>query len=180
MKYKYLIVFPIPEPFNAEICLLMDKVSKYTKIPPPYKKLGPHITFHRPIEEVDEETIKNLTKSMVLQIKQTRVSVSSFFPFGKQYVVLLAHATIRLATLWAGITKLVSCLPQYVHGEFDYDNTLHITIAEKTSGVFDSVWPKIKTLSIEPMTIPVERIVLYKKPTDGGVWEKVEEYTIPE
>jgi len=180
MNYKYLILFPIPEPFNTELCVLMDEISTYTALPSPYKKLPPHVTFHRPLEGIDENLIKNLAQSMVLQIRQTRMTVSHLFPFGKQFIVLPVHATRRLATLWVGINTLLSSLPEYEHGEFDHDNTLHITIAEKTTVIFDSIWKKIEQITINSMTIPVEKIEIYRKPVLDGVWERILELTIPE
>ncbi len=179
MNYKYLILFPIPEPFNTKLRLLMDSISERTAVPPPYKKLPPHITFHRPIEGVEESTIKNLVESMTLQIHQTRITVNELFPFGKEFVVLPVHATRRLATLWVGINNLLSMLPEYEHGEFDHDNTLHITVAEKTSAIFDTVWKDIKQIAMEPMTIPVEAIEIHRKLIPIGSWEKIAEYTIP-
>lgn len=179
MKYKYLVSFVIPEPFNTELCVLMDQVSRHTKLPSPYKKLSPHVTFHRPIEEIDEAVIKNLVQSMTLQMHRTRITVSHLFPFGKQYIVLPVHATRRLAKLWVGINDLLSQLPEYEHGEFDHDNTLHITIAENTSRVFDDVWEDIRAISIKPMTISVEKIAVMRKSVTDGSWEELVRYDIP-
>lgn len=177
MENKYLILFPIPEPYQVGICNIMDTIAVHTKIDPPYKKLDPHITFHRPITGIEERVIQNLVLSMSLQAKRTRITVSGIYAFGKHYIVLPVHATHAIANLWVGIHKLFSSLPAYEHNEFDHDNTLHITLAEKTSAVFDRAWPLVHDMPFTEMTIPVEHIVLYKK-EPGGTWKKVTSYEL--
>lgn len=174
---KYLILFPIPDPYKTRICQTMDEIALHTKIVPPYEKLLPHITFHRPITGIDERVIQNLVLSMSLQAKKTRITVSSMYAFGRHYMVLPVHATHAIANLWVGIHKLLSSLPAYEHSEFDHDNTLHITLAEKTSNIFDEVWPKVRAIPFTEMTIPVEHIELYRK-FEGGIWEKVTSYEL--
>ncbi|HTH92877.1 MAG TPA: hypothetical protein VL576_00120 [Candidatus Paceibacterota bacterium] len=182
MKYKYIVIFPIPDPYLERIIEIMDIIALYTGIEPPYKRLVPHITFHRPIENIEEEVIKDFVKSMVLQMRRTRITISDLFPFGKQYIVFPVHATRAVAEFWVGINYLLSRLKEYVHGEFDHDNTLHISVAEKTSDVFDEVWPTIKKMvSFDPMNIPVGKIAIYRKPIDpseNGNWELVVHYLI--
>ncbi len=181
MKKKYIILFSIPEPFAAKICGLMDKVCAYLKVEAPYKTLPPHITFHQPIVGIDEQTIKNLTQSMSLQIQQTRITVSHLFNFGTRYVVLPVQATKATAALWVGITELLAQLPEYEHDQYDHDNTLHITIAGKIEEVvFVKVWEYVKKISGETMHIPLDRLMLYSKTIDdeNAVWEKVEEYAL--
>jgi hypothetical protein len=116
---------------------------------------------------------------MVLQIRQTRITVSHLHHFGKEYIVMPVHATRSIATLWVGINQLLSSLPEYVHGKFDDDNTLHITVAEDFSDVFDEVWSKIKTIPIDEMNIPVQKLEIHRKLISGGTWEKCAEYDIP-
>lgn len=180
--YKYLILFPIPEPHRGDLCALMDEIAECTKLLPPYKNIPPHITFHRPISEIDLDSLVNIVRSSSLQIKKTRITVSGFFPFGKQYIVLPVHATLSLASLWVEMNNLLSRLPQYVHGEFDMDNTLHITVARKISEIFHNVWPQIRQIPIPDFTIPLTHIELYRKGTDGEhkMWEKVESFPIPD
>ncbi len=180
--YKYLILFPIPEPESSDLRALMDEVAECTKLQPPYKNIPPHITFHRPISEIDLDSLLNIVRSSALQIKKTRITVSSFFPFGKQYVVLPVHATLSLASLWVELNNLLSRLPQYVHGEFDMDNTLHITVARKISGIFHNVWPQIRQIPIPDFTIPLTHLELYRKGigSEHVVWEKVGSFPIPD
>lgn len=181
MKYKYLIHFPIPEPYRSQIIAYMDHIEHLTGVPAPYHKLPPHMTFHRPIEGVSEERILSLTQSMVLQIPQTRIVTYSFFPFGKRYIVLPAHATRGVASLWVGITNLLSMLPEYKHGPYDSDNTLHITVADHMSEHFDRVWPLLQKEPQEIMEIPVQTVEVWKKGLDhdGEQWQKVIEYELP-
>lgn len=179
--YKYIIAFPIDEePYLKTLRDLIDKVAKETGLPPIYEKMVPHITFHRPIENIDEEKIKNITKGAVLHIKQTRITVSSIYNFGKNYIVLPVHSTKTVASLWININSILSQLPEYEHDKYDGDNTLHISIAEKTSEVFDKCWKNIKNIEFEEMNIPVKKISIFRKNLSGGAWEILDEYEIPE
>jgi hypothetical protein len=176
---KYLVLFPIPEPFNGQICLLMEKVASITGTQPPFWQLTPHMTFHRPLAGIDEDVLKNLVASAVLQMRRTRITLSGLFPFGKQYIVLPAQATRSVASLWVEINNLLSRLPEYEHGPYDDDNTLHVTVASKTSAVFDRAWPAIQGIRVESMTIPLQTICVCKKPIEGGKWENVASFSIP-
>ena len=180
--YKYLVLFPIPEPESSDLCALMNDVAEYTKLPPPYKNIPPHVTFHRPISKINPETLVNLVRSASLQSNKTRITVSSFLPFEKQYIVLPVHETLSFNSLWVELYKLLSCLPQYEHGEFDPDNTLHITVARKVSNVFYNVWPKVRLIPVPILTISVTHIELYRKQLnkEGAVWERIESFPIPD
>lgn len=180
--YKYLILFPIPEPHSSDLRAFMDEIAELTKLPPPYKEIPPHITFHRPVREIDPEILRYLIRSSSLQIRKTRITVSGLFPFGKQYLVLPVHATLGLASFWVELNNLLSRLPRYVHGEFDTDNTLHITVARKVSDVFHNIWPKVCHIPVPRITAPVTHIELHRKELGGqyGVWEKIDSFMIPD
>ena len=157
----------------------MDEISKKTGLPVLYQKMCPHVTFHRPIVGINESTIKNITEGTILtHLRQTRISISNIHHFGKQYIVLPVHATKTLADFWVNLNSLLSQIPEYEHGAFDNDNTLHITVAEKTYDVFDTVWKDIRMISFEEMEIPLKKIGIYKKPINNGIWQMVEEYEI--
>ena len=148
---KYMLSFPIEEePYCGIICSLMDKISVLTGRPPLYEKLYPHITFHRPISGIDESVIKKITEGSILtHLRQTRISISSIHHFGKQYIVLPVNATRAIADFWVNLSSLLSQIPEYEHGLYDYDNTLHITLAEKTHEIFDSIWGEVRTISFD-------------------------------
>lgn len=177
-SYKYVVIFPAPESAMLELHLLMDKIAEHTHISPPYKKMISHVTLHRPITGISEFKLKNLVESMALQMRQTRMTTCGFFPFGKQYIVLPIQTTRGLAALWVGLNDLLARLPEYEHGEYDWDNTLHITVAEKTSAIFDEAWPKIKLIDIPTFTMLVDRVDLWRKPFAGGFWEKIASFSI--
>ncbi len=177
---KYLISFPIPDPFCGQLCLEMEKVASITGIPPPFWQLEPHMTFHRPLLGIDEGLVKNLVTSATLQMRQTRITLSGLFPFGEHFIVRPVQATRSVAALWVEINNLLSRLPEYEHGEYDGDNTLHVTIAQKTSAVFDRSWPEIRKIEVKPMTIPLRSIALYRKPAAGGRWESIASFPIPQ
>lgn len=180
MKYKYIVLFPVPEPYATEIKAMMDPIEQLTGVPAPHKKLPPHMTFHRPIEDVPEERILQLTQSMVLQTPQTRITVSNLIAFGKEYIVLPAHATRGVASLWVGITALLAQLPEYRHGPYDSENTLHITIADHMTPHFDYVWPTLQDTRVKIMEIPVQTVEVWKKGLEKNhQWQKVVEYTLP-
>lgn len=178
-QMEYSILFRIPYPYSTKIRRLMAKIATVTGIPPPHR-LPPHITFHKPITRINESVLKNLVKSVVLRTNQTRVVIHGLSTFGTQYIVLPVFATRSAVALWVGIDAILSRLPEYEHGKFDHDNTLHITVAERTSHVFNRAWPEIKKIECETMTIPLQHICLYRKPLAGGSWDHVASYHLPE
>lgn len=178
MDHRYLILFPVPRSVRTQLIDLMNEIGKATRLRPPYKNLPPHVTFHRPITGINEKKIIDVVRSASLQIEPTRISVSGIHNFGKQYMVLPVHATLSVARLWVRVNDLLSCLPNYEHGKFDNDNTLHITVAGGTSAVFDEAWPKVKQLPIPQLHIPVERMEIYKSPIGRHFWRRVEKFEI--
>lgn len=180
MAYKYMVLFPIRGTDGERILSLMDQVAELTGIVPPHYKLLPHVTFHRPIEGIDEQVLINLVRGMTLVVRQTRVRYNSLDAFGKHFVVLPVHGTRLLNTLWVGINSLLSKLPEYQHGPFDDDNTLHITVGAGLSDIFDDAWPRIRQIDIEGHTIPLDLVELHRKPVEGGRWELVEAFQIPQ
>ncbi len=178
--YEYLVLFPIPEPYKSEIEELMRKVEEYTLLPAPSKKLCPHVTFYRNFEYVKVTHVIHRVQKAVLQSRKTRVTVDHISSFNRQYIVLPVHTTLSNAFLWTGINELLGmnpASPKYM--ETYYDNTLHITIAEKTSKVFDRAWPLIKQLEVKRMDIPLEKIALYKRSDEGGEWKMIAEFPLP-
>lgn len=176
---KYLVLFLIPEPFRTQLCQLMDEVARVSGLPPPHLSLPPHMTFHRPLAGIDECVMKNIVQSAALQMHQTRVTLHALFPFGEHYIVLPVQATKSVAALWVEIGNLLSRLPEYEHDQYDGDNTLHVTIAAKTTPLFDRVWATLRTRRIDPMTMRLTEISLYKKSAEGGVWTPVETFLLP-
>jgi 2'-5' RNA ligase len=177
MTEKYIIAYTIPHKHQGAIHELMDTIAIHTKLPSPYLSMPAHITFHRPIVGISEEKICKLVQSMVLQMKKTTVTLSGIYSFGKHYMVLTVHATYQLATFWVGMKTLLSILPEYEHGEFDMENTLHITLAKKTSQVFDTAWPEVQKIVFDPIDVDIEHIDIYQKINDER-WDRIARYSI--
>ena len=173
--------FSIPRDENCIVQQLMCEVWEHTNIEAPYiRDMLPHVTLHRPVVGIDEEKMRNLARSCALRVdRNIRVTVSDLSHFGKEYIVLRINTTQSLASLWVNLNDVLSKLAEYEHGEFDGDNTLHITIAKNTTEVFDKVWPKIQEITVPKIIIPVTLIELYRKLTDGGKWEMIEAFPIP-
>jgi hypothetical protein len=178
-EYKYLVLFPVPKPHKVMIERLAEKVSAHTGLPSPYRgELGPHMTFHRPIEGIEEDVVLTLAKSVSLQCKPTRVTVDRLAHFGKHYIVLPVQTTLANAYFWVRLTAIFAEQPEYEHGPFDFDNTLHISIASKTSEIFDKAWPMVRAISVSEMNIPMDKVALCRKPLSGGDWEKIAEFNL--
>lgn len=174
---KFVVIFPIPEPYHAQLILLMDRVAAITGLPPPHHNLPPHVTFHRPLEGLDKDDVYSRVRSAILKIRQTRITVHSLYPFGKHYIVLPVHATLTTSILWVSIAELLGILPEYRHEKYDGDNTLHISVATKTTDVFDHAWPRIARIPMESMTIPLTALSIYRKGLGGG-WAPWQSFAI--
>lgn len=173
----HLIVFPVPPPYSHRLTQLMDDVANVTGIPAPHWRLPPHISVCKPLVGLDERALKNILYNEAQLVTQAQVSVTGLFPFGTHYIVCNVHATQTVAQLWAGITSRVSLLSGYKRDKYDGSNTLHITIAERTSHVFRKVWPTLREMRVKPMTMPLEQVVLYKKRNNR--WEVLETFNLP-
>lgn len=173
---KHIVLFPIPPQWRWVFTLVMFEIENITGIPAPCRKLIPHVSMHRPLHGIDEEVLLNLVRSMALQIRRTRITMNSLYPFGKEYVVMPVQATRNVAALWVGLGDLLARLPEFVHGPYDGDNTLLLTVADGLSHVFDSAWPKIRQMQFESVTVPLENIALYRKPDGGTRWEEVAKF----
>ncbi|MCL4403886.1 hypothetical protein M1432_00860 [Patescibacteria group bacterium] len=174
-EYKYLITLPV-EGHEANILLgIMDAIANVTGLPAPYSTgLGPHLTFHRPIQGLPEKRLIALVHDAARRMKPSVARASTLYPFGKQYVVMPVYATRTLAKTWLTMTDIVFSLPEYIPGTYDDDNMLHITLARHTSRVFDTAWPLIRKMYVPSLSIPLRRIEVYRKPVSQyGKWERV-------
>lgn len=174
---KHLIVFPVPPPYGHRLKHLMDEVAKVTGIYPPHWRLPPHITICKPQSGLDERALKSILYNETRLATQAQVTITGLFPFKKHYVVCNVHTTQTIAQLWAGITSRVSLLSGYKRDEHEGKNTLHITIAERTSRVFDRAWPTLCKMHVKPMTVPLEQVILYKQRESR--WEIQEIFNLP-
>lgn len=170
---KFLVLFPLPVPYRKEVKTFMDYVARYTELPPPYIDLPPHITFHRPITEIPFETLYHLVKGACTQARPARMTMDGISHFGSQYIVMPVHVTSQLAELWVQMKMLFERVAEYQHGPFDQDNTLHLTVARKTTGVFKRAWPHIKKLEVPELSVFVEYLEIHQKPILGGTWKRV-------
>ncbi len=179
-KNKYIVLFPIEGEPGKLIRAIADKISEQTKLSSPFNKLPPHVTFHRPISEIDEQKVIDFAKSTALQIHQTRIRIIGLDHFGKEYIVMPAIATLTLSMFWTGVQTLLSRVPEYKHGEFDHDNTLHITVGENLSEVFDYVWEDIRlNVRIQPIDIMVKKISVYGKVDGSMMWKEIVSFPLP-
>ena len=176
--FKYLVALPVPAPFDDDIVSLMVRVAAVTELNPPCK-LPPHVSFLKPLINIEERVLGNLVWSAVLSMRETRMTVSSFFNFGTHYFVLPVQVPLRAAALWIWMSKRIVLLPEYKYGPYDWDNTPHITVATNTTPVFEQSWPIVRRMEFEPITFPVTEVALYRKPVDGGNWELVKTFSIP-
>lgn len=179
MNNEYLILFLIPDPFCIRLCRLMDDIASITRIDPPYRSLPPHVSFHRPLMGIDETALKELLRNIVPQMKQARITLHGVSPFKKQSIILPGQATRGANSIWTGIAAILSALPKYNPGEYDNDRPLHVTVAEKTSCIFDRAWPNIRNIKVELMHIPLQRIALYRKSIEEDKWKQIANFPIP-
>ncbi|MHB8913542.1 MAG: hypothetical protein ACYC4I_00835 [Minisyncoccota bacterium] len=159
----------------------MDDAAKVTGTIQPYLRLPPHVSVRGPLSGINEQALVRVISAEVAQARQTRMTIAgSLFPFGEHYVVYPVQTTLSTASLWSGILSRVSRLSGYKASEHEGDNTLHVTIAARTSQVFDAAWPILEKVYIRPMTIPLKYVVLYRKLEVGSQnWKRITTFSIP-
>ena len=175
---KYIIVSLIPEPFAYRLKRFMDEIASITRIDPPHQKFPPHVTLHPPLIVVNESDLHDLIRNTVLQVSGAKITVNGLTAFGRNYIVLPVHQTQNVAQLWVGLTKRLSLLDGYTPAVRMKGRVLHVTVAKKTYRVFPQVWPKIRRLQVEPMTISLKEVALYRK-INGDPWSRIETFQIP-
>lgn len=179
MEYKYLIAAPVPEPSLTYLRALMDTVAQYTELDVPYKTLVPHLTFHAPLLLDDMRYVSHFVECVVSKMSQPHIETTNRLAhFGKQYIVLPVIPNKEIARFWIGLSNFLAGYPGYVPPPFHDNDTLHITISKKTDKVFDMMWPSLMHRTIDPLSIFIDRIVIYKKPSEGGEWEICKEYEV--
>ena len=178
MDFKHIVLFPLRDELGERILNYMDQVAAYTRLDPPHRKLLPHVTFHRPIEGINESRLVNLVAGMATMTHVTRMRYAGLDSFGMNYIVLPIQATQAVAALWAAITTLLSTFPEYEHGPYDHDNTLQISLAGGTHKVFSRAWPHISRMHVEPRDIVVDCLEIHRKPVEGGAWEFLQRFDL--
>jgi len=176
--YRHLLVLPIPDPQDGKIRDLMDKIAAHTGLSAPHVKLPPHVTVYRPLTGMDETLLVQAIEGVVQKNKPTSMILGDLFPFGKHHVVLPVYVTRALAALWLDLNKALAGLPGYEADQYDNDNILHVTVAAKTSDVFEKAWPAVRNISVPSLSMPVRGIELYRKPAGEGKWEKIRTFSL--
>lgn len=179
---KYIIAFLLPHEYDQRIRVLMEEIARISDTEPLYNHMVPHITLHRPIAGISYEKILNLAKSVVLRLRASRIRISGVDCFGEKYIVLPVQLTQTTAAMWVGVHDLLSQVPEYGHGDFDHDNTLHITLAKDLKSKFSETWENIilQKQFTESFDIPITHIGIYGKNQTTGDWELVESLELPE
>lgn len=180
-KYKkYIIAFSFEKVYDTKLREFMDTVARITNMDALYHHMVPHITLHRPLVGIEYTKVSNLATSIALRLHKSRIRIGGIEHFGKKYIVLPVHATYVIASLWSGIHDLLSQVPEYEHGPFDHDNTLHITLAKDTEQVFDAVWDTIRQKVVfDSFDIPIGAVAIYGK-NQVGNWDLIEEIPLPD
>lgn len=177
---QYIIVSLIPQPFEHRLERLMDEIGSIIHMTPLYQKFPPHITLHPPLTGISEIALRNALGQTISYAKEATITLDGRpFPFGKKYIVLPVYPTLGVASLWADLTRDLSCLHGYKRLVRTTDRTLHVTLAKKISNKFNRTWPRIKKVETEPMTFKLENIVLYRQ-INGDPWESIRTFNVPQ
>lgn len=178
---QFLVTIPIRDPASAQICGLAQKLWEEAHVKPDYLNFLPHMTLHRPLSGINERDLKNAVASAVTRMKQTKITLHAFYPFGRQYIVLPAHATLGTALLLVEMNRAVTEIPGYQHSVYDFDNTLHVTIVENmTPQEHERAWQAISVMKFKPMIeVPARTIAVFRKPNEGSKWQNIDSFVIP-
>ncbi len=119
---KYLIALIIFQANRPAIEKVQEEISWRAALPPPFKKLPPHVTAFRPIGLASSEE-----RALIAIIKKIAAAIPSFSAtitgpldnFGKKYVVRRLPLTPELSMMQAA---LIEQLPSLAGFEFElYD-----------------------------------------------------------
>ncbi len=171
---NYLVSLPIPAVQASFIEKTQHEISWHTEIPPPCKKLVPHVTAFRPIglASTDEQRLVSIVEKIASRLSSFSVAVGPMDSFGKNLAVRRLPLNKELALLQSLLIQELPSLPGFEFELYDKENTYHITYAEKLYKVFDEVWEKIKNIPLEALTIPFNSMELFcKKP--GEKYERI-------
>lgn len=175
---KYLACFSIPHPHAGDIRRLMHRVAGMTHTKPLCEKLDPHITIYRPLIGVDECAVMNIIEQEVQRARSTMITTDRLSHFETEHIVLPVRAALGVTMLWVDISRRLSKLAGGDPDQYTFDNTLHVSVASKTTPRFKQAWPQVKKIEVEPMHIKLEEIVLYWK-VHGMRWEPLRAFPFP-
>lgn len=177
-KMKHLVAFDIPDAARKQIERLSKRVYSAAKITQPSDTLPPHVTICPPQIGIDEQELRKILRQEAAQAKTTKMTFGGLFPFGKRHVILPVQTTRVAAVMWIRCTTQISSLNGYKAQFFEEQNILHSTVATMPEDKFDIAWPVIRAWNVPSMTVPLSRIILYRKPNPTAAWEVADVFHI--
>lgn len=179
MGTKYCIVALVTPSMKQVIHQLMDQVVRICHGEPLYHKMPPHITLHPPVMGIEADAVIAIV-TRALPPSRIELTTARLTMLGEKLLVAtIAAQPLKLSRLWATLHDSMRAAGHQA-GEFEDDNTLHLTITDKLHHVVPGRRNRLlRELKLEPTTFSLTAIVIYQKDADNEPWRELERFELP-
>ena len=171
---KYLIACPVYGPPLVDLKRNMSFLASSIGRDPIYHSMEPHLTLHRPVTNLSLDQLKEVVVKLASEMNPIEVRTGRSQLFGSELLVLsIQGLNLRLANLWVHLHDQIFELTGE-RGEYDGENTLHITLLNKLSKLEEETREFLVDVVISPIVIPLDRIAIYERTSDGPLkWDQI-------
>lgn len=173
---EYVVVGRLPEPARHSVQALTERVVAITRTLPS-NGLPPHLTFQRVATGIPPAAFMPRLERAVAATHRCSVTFEGLDHFGPHYIVLRVRPTQQLGAMWGRIGEALSCLPNFQAEPFASENTLHVTLAAKTTRVFARAWPRVRRMRVAPIAFTLTRLDMYRR--EDAEWTLFKEFLLP-
>lgn len=183
-EFKYIAIAPINDEMADVIRMYAAHVEAVLcRTSPPATFEKPYVTFHPPIRTTNLIRLLGAVEGPTRTATVSRMRFIGLDLFGRadhRFVTLPLTVPLGASGLWWELNRNIMIHKDFVHGAYDYDNTLHTTLAKDIDEVVARrAQSFLRKIYIEPADIVIDCIEVHRKPvTAGGTWELVERYPL--
>lgn len=179
IEHKYIAIAPIGDPMADIILAYSDHAEVTLGRSRPHRSFEkPYATFHPPVRCVKPDRFLGAVEGPTKTASVSRMRFTGIDIYGRgdvRFVTLPFTVPLGPSGLWWELSRNVMVQAEFLHGEYDYDNTLHTTLAKDlTAEQARLAWPTLRRIAIEPADVVIDRIEVHRKPdSPGGSWERI-------
>ncbi|MBP6942685.1 MAG: hypothetical protein KBB55_01425 [Candidatus Buchananbacteria bacterium] len=165
---------------NQMVHQLMDQAARICLCEPLYHKMPPHITLHPLVVGIEGDEVESIVASVLPSSRITLVP-GRLTMFGEKLLVAtIAAQPLTLSRLWVALHESLRAAGHQA-GEFEDDNTLHITLIDNLHRVVPGRRNRLlQELTLEPTSFTLTAIVIYQKTASDQPWREFKKFELPE